>query len=107
MRLRPLVATAVAALALAACSPAAPDNAPRSDGGTTVTVRLWDEQVADAYDQSFDEFTQQNPDIHVQVNVVPWKDYFTRLPLDVAGGTIDDVYWLNAANFGALADQGT
>src|SRR3712207_1991893 len=106
MRLRSLVAAAAAVLALAACSPAAPDDAPEGEGVTTVTVRLWDEQVAAAYEQSFDEFTRQNPDIRVQVNVVPWKDYFVRLPLDVAGGTMDDVYWLNAANFGALADGG-
>ena len=106
MRLRSLVAAGAAVLALAACSPAAPDDAPEGEGATTVTVRLWDEQVAAAYEQSFDEFSRQNPDVRVQVNVVPWKDYFVRLPLDVAGGTMDDVYWLNAANFGALADGG-
>jgi multiple sugar transport system substrate-binding protein len=84
-----LVAAAVAALALAACSPAGPDGgAPSGDGATTVTVRVWDEQVAAAYEQSFDEFTRKNPDVQVQVNVVPWKDYFVRLPLDVAGGTV-------------------
>src|SRR5918998_127021 len=106
MRLRSLVAAGAAVLALAACSPAAPDDAPEGEGATTVTVRLWDEQVAAACEQSFDEFTRQNPDIRVQVNVVPWKDYFVRLPLDVAGGTVDDVYWINSSNFGALADGG-
>jgi len=106
MGMRALVAAAVAALALAACSPAGPDDAPSAEGVTTVTVRLWDDQVAAAYEQSFDEFTRQNPDIQVQLDVVPWKDYFVRLPLDVAGGTVDDIYWLNSSNFGALADQG-
>lgn len=106
MGMRAPVAAAVAALALAACSPAAPDDAPSGEGATTVTVRVWDEQVAPAYEQSFDEFTRQNPDIRVQVNVVPWKDYFVRLSLDVAGGTADDVYWVNSSNFGALADGG-
>jgi multiple sugar transport system substrate-binding protein len=106
MRLRPLVAAAVAALALAACSPAGPDDAPSADGATTVTVRIWDEQVATAYEESFDEFTRQNPDVRVELNVVPWKDYFIRLPLDVAGGTVDDIYWINSSNFGALADGG-
>ncbi|GAA0899693.1 sugar ABC transporter substrate-binding protein [Pseudonocardia zijingensis] len=106
MRLRPLVTVLAAALALAACSPAAPDDAPAADGATTVTVRIWDEQVATAYEQSFDEFTRQNPDVQVQLNVVPWSDYFTGLSLDVASGTAEDVYWLNSSNFGALADGG-
>ncbi len=81
MRLRPLVAAVVAALALAACSPAGSDDAPAADGVTTVTVRLWDEQVAAAYEESFAEFSRQNPDVRVQLNLVPWSDYFTGLPL--------------------------
>jgi multiple sugar transport system substrate-binding protein len=106
MRMRPLVTALAAALALAACSPAAPDDAPSDEGVTTVTVRIWDEQVATAYEESFDEFSRQNPDVRVQLNVVPWSDYFTGLSLDVASGTAEDVYWINSANFGALADGG-
>ena len=106
MRLRPLVTAVVAALALAACSPAGPDDAPAADGVTTVSVRLWDEQVAAAYEESFAEFSRQNPDVRVQLNVVPWSEYFVGLNLDVASGTAEDVYWINSANFGALADGG-
>jgi multiple sugar transport system substrate-binding protein len=106
MRLRRLAAAFTAVLAMAACSPAGPDDAPSGEGVTTVTVRLWDEQVAAAYEQSFEEFSRQNPDVQVQLNVVPWADYFTGLTLDVASGTAEDVYWLNSSNFGALADGG-
>jgi multiple sugar transport system substrate-binding protein len=106
MRLRSLVAAVVAALALAACSPAGPDDAPSGEGVTTVSVRLWDQQVAAAYEESFAEFSRQNPDVRVQLNVVPWSEYFIGLNLDVASGTAEDVYWINSANFGALADGG-
>ncbi|MDT7650469.1 MAG: multiple sugar transport system substrate-binding protein [Pseudonocardiales bacterium] len=106
MRLRRLAAAAVALLALAACSPAGPDDAPVADGVTTVSFRLWDQQVAAAYEKSFAEFSRQNPDVRVHLNVVPWADYFTGLTLDVSSGTADDVYWLNALYFGALADSG-
>ena len=106
MRLLPLVTAVVAALALAACSPAGRDDAPAADGVTTVSVRLWDEQVAAAYEESFAEFSRQNPDVRVQLNVVPWSEYFVGLNLDVASGTAEDVYWINSANFGALADGG-
>ncbi|TQM13831.1 ABC transporter substrate-binding protein [Pseudonocardia kunmingensis] len=106
MRLQRLATAAVAVLALAACSPAGPDSAPSEEGVTTVTVRLWDEQVAAAYEESFAEFSRQNPDVRVQLNLVPWADYFTGLTLDVSSGTAEDVYWLNSSNFGALADGG-
>jgi multiple sugar transport system substrate-binding protein len=109
MRRPRLLTTLVAVLALgaaAACSPAGPDAAPEAEGVTTVSLRLWDTDVAAAYEESFAEFSRQNPDVAVQLNVVPWSDYFTRLPLDVSSGTADDVYWVNALYFGALADQG-
>ncbi|WP_232662225.1 ABC transporter substrate-binding protein [Pseudonocardia sp. TRM90224] len=107
MRLRTVAAAAIAALALAACSPAAPPSTPSDGSGTTtVSLRLWDKQVAAAYEKSFAEFSKQNPDIKVEMTVVPFADYFTGLRLDVASGTAADVYWINSSEFGALADGG-
>lgn len=103
---RRAVLTAALLVPLAACSPAGPDDAPAADGVTTVSVRVWDDQVAAAYEKSFTEFSKQNPDIRVQVRTVPYADYFTGLTLDVASGTADDIYWLNTLYFGALADGG-
>jgi multiple sugar transport system substrate-binding protein len=75
------------------------------DGRTTVTFRLWDEQVAKAYRTSFDAFTKQHPDIKVDVQIVPWADYWTKLPTDIASGTAADLYWTNTSNFGLYADN--
>jgi multiple sugar transport system substrate-binding protein len=75
-------------------------------GRTVVTVRLWDEQVARAYRQSFDEFTRQHPDIEVRVDVVAYSSYFDTLRTDVAGGGADDVFWLSNAYFAGYADNG-
>jgi multiple sugar transport system substrate-binding protein len=72
----------------------------------TVTVRLWDEQVQKAYDSSFAEFEKQNPGVHVKTVLVPWADYFTKLRADVAAGTADDVFWVNAGNFEDYASAG-
>ena len=67
-----------------------------SDSGkTVVTVRLWDEQVAAAYRQSFAAFGRTHPDIEVRVNVVAYANYFTTLRTDVAGGGADDIFWLS------------
>jgi multiple sugar transport system substrate-binding protein len=76
-------------------------------GGTTVvTVRLWDEQVAAAYRQSFAAFTRAHPDIEVRTNVVAYSTYFETLRTDVAGGSADDIFWLSNAYLAGYADSG-
>jgi multiple sugar transport system substrate-binding protein len=108
MRTRPtvLVTATLLALGAVACSPSASKDSGGTAGSTTVTVRLWDDQVAKAYTASFAEFTKQNPGITVKLNIVPYADYFTKLPLDVSSGDVDDVFWLNSSPFGQLADSG-
>jgi multiple sugar transport system substrate-binding protein len=107
-RLTAIPVTALLALGAAACSPSSSggDAAEEPGGTTTVSVRLWDEQVAKAYEASFAEFTKENPDITVKINQVPWADYWTKLPLDISSGDVDDVFWVNSSNFGSLADSG-
>ena len=68
-------------------------------GRTVITVRLWDQLVATAYRESFDEFTREHPGIEVHVNVVAYSTYFDTLRTDVAGGGADDIFWLSNAYF--------
>lgn len=76
------------------------------NGRTVVTVRLWDEQVAAAYRESFAEFNREHPDIEVRVNVVAYASYFETLRTDVAGGSGDDIFWISNAYFAEYADSG-
>ena len=69
-------------------------------------MRLWDQQVAAAYRQSFDAFTAAHPDIEVRINIVSYATYFDTLRTDVAGGSADDIFWINNSNFAAYADSG-
>ncbi|SDM51627.1 multiple sugar transport system substrate-binding protein [Cryobacterium flavum] len=77
-----------------------------SSDATTVTVRLWDEQVAAAYEKSFSAFERDNPDIQVGVEIVPWDDYFEKLRTDVAGAGAPDVFWVDGGSYPAYADAG-
>lgn len=81
-------------------------RASEPSGKTVLTLRLWDQQVAAAYRQSFDAFTATNPDIEVRINVVAYSTYFDTLRTDVAGGSADDLFWINNANFSGYADSG-
>lgn len=78
-----------------------------SSGGDkgTLTFRLWDENAVAAYEESFAAFTEQSG-WNVSIDVVPWADYWTRLPLDVASGDAADVFWMNSANYVLYKDSG-
>lgn len=109
-RLMSIVA-ASALLAVAACSPGSGDSdedAGGSAGGdaTTVTFRLWDEAAAASYEASFDAFTEQHPEISVEIETVPWANYWEQLPLDIQAGEMADIFWTNTSNYGIYADNG-
>jgi len=75
-------------------------------GRTVVTVRLWDQQVAAAYQDSFAEFSRTHPEIEVRTNLVAYGSYFDTLRTDVAGGGADDIFWINNSHFAEYADNG-
>jgi multiple sugar transport system substrate-binding protein len=75
-------------------------------GKTVVTVRLWDEQVAAAYRESFAAFTRTHPGIEIRTNVVAYSTYFDTLRTDVAGDSADDIFWISNAHFAGYADSG-
>jgi len=108
-RWAPFAVVAVAALAVAACSPGSDNDDDGTDASgdvTTVTFRLWDEAAAAAYEQSFATFTEQHPDIKVEIETVPWANYWEQLPLDLQAGEMADIFWTNTSNFGRYADAG-
>jgi multiple sugar transport system substrate-binding protein len=83
------------ASALTACAPADP---------AALTLRLWDPQVATAYESSLAEF-ERKTGVPVDVVVVPWASYWTQLRADVGAGTADDLFWVNATAFADYAES--
>jgi multiple sugar transport system substrate-binding protein len=77
-----------------------------TNGRTVVTLRLWDQQAAEAYRSSFAEFSRRHPGIEVRVDVVPYSSYFDSLRTDVAGGSAADIFWVSNAYLAPYADSG-
>ena len=75
-------------------------------GRQTVTMRIWDPVVAVANRASIREFERRHPSIDVELTVVPYADYFTKLRTDIAGRAVDDVFWVNSASFQDYAAAG-
>ncbi|MGO1434320.1 MAG: ABC transporter substrate-binding protein [Canibacter sp.] len=92
LRLGAAMLAAASAVLVAGCSGSGGGNADE------VTLRLWDENLAKAYETSIEAFNEEHPDITVHVETVPWSDYFSNLRQDVAAGNGPDIFWLNGAN---------
>ncbi|MFT4233563.1 MAG: sugar ABC transporter substrate-binding protein [Microbacterium sp.] len=97
-------ATAAATLAITALAGCSSDGG--DAGTTTLTFRTWDENAAAAYQESFDAFTKENPDITVTIDIIPWADYFTKLRTDIAGGSAADLFWINNSSYSGYASSG-
>jgi len=105
MKRRFVTATALigaASMLMAACSQG---GSASSEAGTSLTLRLWDDQAAQAYEAALPEFTEETG-ITVNVEVVPWSDYFTGLRSELAAGTGPDVFWSNTNNYTEYARGG-
>lgn len=75
-------------------------------GKIVVRVRLWADQIAGAYQRSFEAFNRSHPGIEVRTNIVAYSTYFDTLRTDVAGDSADDIFWLSNAYLAAYADSG-
>jgi len=111
MRIRTAAAAAgVLALALSACAQGSATNPGTSEDGKTV-VRYMNFSANDGNEENLDAivsaFEKDNSDIDVQVETVPYADYFTKLQTAVAGGTAPDTFELNYENFVTYAKNGS
>lgn len=103
------------ALALSACGQGSATKQDQGPSGTT-TIRYMNFSANGGHEQDLDKikaaFEKDNPDIKVQIETVPYDDYFTKLQTAVAGGTAGDAFELNYENFvtylgnGSLAELG-
>lgn len=104
------------ALALTACSQgsATKVDAPASSGtsGTAapVTVRYLNFSANGGHEKDLAAieaaFEKDNPGIKVQIETVPYDQYFTKLQTAVAGGTAGDAFELNYENFVSYSESG-
>ncbi|RKP48988.1 sugar ABC transporter substrate-binding protein [Cohnella endophytica] len=113
----------VATLALAGCSskndkngneaskPA--DNGQASEKASekpakdvTISYTIWDKNQQPAMEAIAKEFTAQNPNIKVKVEVIPWGDYWTKMSAAAPAGTLPDVFWMHGGQFIKYATGG-
>ena len=69
----------------------------------TISYGFWDTSQQAAIEAQLAAFNEQFPNINVELQIVPWEDYWTQLQTGVAGGEIFDVFWINAGSLPVYA----
>lgn len=72
-----------------------------------ISYGIWDAAQKPGVDAQVAAFQALHPNITVEVQIVPWDDYWTKLQTGVAGGSTYDVFWINADNLPVYASQGS
>lgn len=81
------------------------DKAEGSDS-VTITLGMWDEAQASAYEPVLKKFEEQNPGIKVKLQPTPWEQYWTKLETAASSSVLPDVFWMNGPNFNKYASNG-
>src|SRR5688572_8005490 len=107
----------IGALLISACGPAAtptaalPTTAPEATEATeatdapapteepqgepvTISYALWEQTQVPAHEQIIAAFEEQHPNINVEIQLVPWSEYWNKLQTALAGGEAYDVFWM-------------
>lgn len=74
----------------------------------TVTIRygIWDSNQEPTLRAIADRFEEENPNIKVEIELTPYKEYFTVLETSATGGSAPDVFWMNAPHVTEYARGG-
>ena len=77
-----------------------------SDGPVTLTYAMWQQDQVPAFEKMFTEFTRQNPNIKVKIQLTGFAQYFAKRQNEASTGSLPDVFWLNPYHFPLYASEG-
>ena len=81
-----------------------------SDGKTHLTFQIWDTAQQAGMQAMCEAYTAQHPDVVIDVQIVSWSEYWTKLEASAESNTMPDIFWMHTnrllyyADFGMLAD---
>ena len=69
------------------------------DKTTTITWWTWSTEAKDVYEEYARMVSEKYPDIQVKLEFMENGDYWTKLPIAIAGGTGPDIYQMTRPSF--------
>ncbi|WP_432663271.1 sugar ABC transporter substrate-binding protein [Wukongibacter baidiensis] len=73
-----------------------------SDGGdkpVTLTFALWNKDQEPVMQEIVKKFEETHPNIKVNVQLTPYKQFWTKMETAATGGSLPDVFWMNGPRF--------
>lgn len=78
----------------------------KSDGEvTTITFSLWDEIQSVTYEKIIDAFEEEHPEIHVEMQLTPWDQYWTKFDAAAGANQAADTFFMNV-NYAKYLEAG-
>lgn len=97
-----LAATMLASLA--GCGSGA--NSTAADGNVNLTFQIWDVAQKAGMEAMCAAYTEQNPNVNIEVQVTSWNEYWTKLEAAATGNQMPDIFWMHTNEILKYADNG-
>lgn len=95
-----LLCTAMVVASFAGCKS---NSAASGNEKVTLKYALWDKNQEPTIRKMADQFTKENPNITIDIELTPYGQYWTKLETAATGGSLADVFWMNGPNVGKYA----
>ena len=100
------IMTTVAAVTLLSSCAGWGFSSSNSGGTETLTYALWDPHEQVGYQQSIAEFEKLHPNIHVNIENIPYGSYEQKITAEFITGQAPDLFWINTPWLGTFIKDG-
>ena len=76
------------------------------DGVTRLTFQIWDVAQRAGMEAMCAAYTEQHPDVQIEVQVTSWNEYWTKLEAAAMSGKMPDIFWMHTNEILKYADNG-
>ncbi|BDZ65192.1 ABC transporter substrate-binding protein [Agromyces mangrovi Wang et al. 2018] len=95
-----------AALVVSGCASGSNSSSTDPDEPVTLSYAIWDGNQQPAMEAIAAAFTEEHPNVTIDIQLTAFQDYWTKLQTAASGGGAPDVFWMNGPNFQLYASNG-
>lgn len=96
----------LACAGLSACLAASLVGCGSKDDTVNLTFQIWDVAQRDGMTAMYEAYTAQHPNVHIEVQVTSWREYWTKLEASAMSGKMPDIFWMHTNEILKYADNG-
>jgi multiple sugar transport system substrate-binding protein len=98
-----LIGASIVLSMFSACSSKDTSAKPEEKGNVTLVYGVWDKNQEPIMRQLADKFQETHKNIKIDIQLTPYKQYWTKLETEATGGNLPDVFWMNGPNIAKYA----